>query len=86
MAWFTLYLLNLLWATAGTSTESRSSCCEYAVSQGAQGGRYPGDWQGTHTAGSADEEEVRNSGRYRNSKMSASGCESVWFICPHLIA
>ncbi|XP_015974488.2 cobalamin binding intrinsic factor isoform X2 [Rousettus aegyptiacus] len=26
MAWFTLYLLNLLWATAGTSTESRSSC------------------------------------------------------------
>ncbi|XP_023378657.1 gastric intrinsic factor [Pteropus vampyrus] len=26
MAWFTLYLLNLLWATAGTSTQTQSSC------------------------------------------------------------
>ncbi|XP_019609638.2 cobalamin binding intrinsic factor [Rhinolophus sinicus] len=26
MAWFTLYLLNLLWAMAGTSTHARSSC------------------------------------------------------------
>ncbi|XP_016055919.1 PREDICTED: gastric intrinsic factor [Miniopterus natalensis] len=26
MAWLTLYLLNLLWATAGTSTQPRSSC------------------------------------------------------------
>ncbi|XP_033062906.1 cobalamin binding intrinsic factor [Trachypithecus francoisi] len=26
MAWFALYLLSLLWATAGTSTQSRSSC------------------------------------------------------------
>ncbi|ELK13503.1 Gastric intrinsic factor [Pteropus alecto] len=25
-AWFTLYLLNLLWATAGTSTQTQSSC------------------------------------------------------------
>lgn len=32
MAWFTLYLLNLLWATAGTSTQTQSSCCEYAMS------------------------------------------------------
>ncbi|XP_055149977.1 cobalamin binding intrinsic factor [Symphalangus syndactylus] len=26
MAWFALYLLSLLWATAGTSTQTRSSC------------------------------------------------------------
>ncbi|KAM7084662.1 cobalamin binding intrinsic factor [Molossus nigricans] len=26
MAWFTLYLLNLLWGMAGTSTQTRSSC------------------------------------------------------------
>uniref|UniRef100_E9PM21 Cobalamin binding intrinsic factor n=1 Tax=Homo sapiens TaxID=9606 RepID=E9PM21_HUMAN len=31
MAWFALYLLSLLWATAGTSTQTQSSCCEYDV-------------------------------------------------------
>lgn len=32
MAWFTLHLLNLLWAVAGTSTWTQSSCCEYGGS------------------------------------------------------
>lgn len=31
MACFTLFLLNLLWAVAGPSTQARSSCCEYGV-------------------------------------------------------
>lgn len=31
MAWFTLYLLNLLWALADTSTQTQSSCCKYRL-------------------------------------------------------
>lgn len=84
MAWFTLYLLNLLWALAGTSTQTRSSCCKYSV--------FPDYVREADTQGTggnlryrfADKKVVKKAITIRAPKWVSHGGR-VWFIFPDLI-
>lgn len=73
MAWFTLYLLNLLWAVGGTSTQAQSSCCEY--------GGFPKQVRGAGTPGMGRNlghrgllmRVAKSSTRYRSSEWVSQG-------------